>query len=311
VLGKPGLTAMEHLSSYRGRVNLRAVSVVLALALVLTGCAPTSGSRSLTPTRSTAAERILKILKPLPGVVDVAAHSESMDDLTVDVTLTKTITDDQLVSVARTTRFLAVRLTHNGGGVAVLRIPGDPPPADSDLGSESPDALAFAVFPHVWQSAEATARTMNAIRAIPGVVGVEFLRTHPTVTVTDAAALGRAVGALRTMPLWKVGGTVWADGGRVRFADTKGQVPDTIVAAIVAQATAHPEAQFWLQAPLDGPTGPQLYVDHTDDQGLADILAAFEALKLTKAERALKVPFFITADPSKPSVTGFFGVTSP
>ena len=302
---------MEHLSSYRGRVNLRAVSIVLAVTLVLTGCAASSGSRSLTPTRSTAAERIVKILKPLPGVVDVAAHSESMDDLTVDVTLTKTITDDQLVTVARTTRFLAVRLTHNGGGVAVLRIPGDPPPPDADLGSEGPDALAFAVFPHVWESAGATARAMNIIRAVPGVVGVELLRTHPSVTVTDAAALGRAIGTLRTMPVWKLGGTVSADNGRVRFADTRGQVPDAEVAAIVTQATAHPEAQFWLQAPLDGPTGPQLYVDHTDDTGLADIRTAFETLKLTRAERALKVPFFITADASKPSVSGFFGVTSP
>jgi hypothetical protein len=294
-------------------VKPRATTVLLASALLLGGCATTTGSATPTPTPThlTAAERVTKILKQYPGVVDVSAHSESMDDLTVDVTMAKTVTDEQLETVARKTRILAVRLTHNGGGVAVLRIPGDPPPADADLGSEGPDAMAFAVFPHVWQSAEATARTMNAIRAIPGVVGVEFLRTHPTVTVTDAAALGRAVGALRAMPLWKVGGTVWADSGRVRFADTKGQVPDTIVASIVGQATAHPEAQFWLQAPLDGPTGPQLYVDHTEAQGLADIRTAFETVKLTTAERALKVPFFITADPSKPSITGFFGVTSP
>ena len=300
----------KQLSSYRGRVKLRAVTVLLAFALALTGCAASSGTPTPSPTHSSAAERIVKILTPLPGVADVAAHSESMDDLTVDVTLAKTITDDQLVAVARKTRFLAVRLTHNGGGVAVLRIPGDPPPPDADLGTEGPDALAFTVFPHVWHSAGDTARAVNTIRTVPGVTSVELLHIHPTVTVTDAPALGRAIETLRAMPLWKVGGTVWADNGRVRFADIKDQVPDAEVASIVQQATAHPEAQFWLQAPLDGPTGPQLYVDHTDDRGLADIRSAFETLPLTKAERALKVRFFITADPSKPGVAGHFGVAT-
>src|ERR1700712_200459 len=105
-----------------------------------------------------------------------------MADLTVDVTLAKTITDAQLVAVARKTRVLAVRLTHNGGGVAVLRIPSDPLPADGDVSTVAPDALAFAVFPHVWKSATSTARAMLAIRAVPGVTAVELLHIHPTVT---------------------------------------------------------------------------------------------------------------------------------
>ncbi len=291
------------------RALLPPVSALLASALLLTGCASATSARP-TPTHLTPAERITTILTPYPGVADVTAHSETMNDLTVDVTLQKAITDDQLVTVARETRLLAVRLTHNGGGVAVLRIAGDPPPADSDS-SESPDALAFTVFPHVWKSAEATARSLNGIRRLPGVIGVELLRTHPTVTVTDAAALGRAVGTLRTLPLWEVGGTVWADAGRVRFADIHHQVPTAVVDSIVAEATAHPEAQFWLQAPLDGPTGPQLFVDHTDEQGVADIRTAFETVPLTASERALRVPFFLTADPSKPSIAGQFGARTP
>jgi hypothetical protein len=261
--------------------NLR-VSLVAAVALsmLLASCAAVGSP----PPGPSFEELAVEALGGLPGVAlveltqtpigDANAPDPSDPDLwdiALGVTVTEQATVEEVVAAAKATADFSGEQAGKGPWLASVAVENIDHLPDDDLPSRSP--AAFEVYPSVRVSAAADAREVMELLGLPGVESVSITEGFPSVTVAAATDLAAAREFASTLVLWRGGGSIWAEEGRVRLMDVPDRLTDEGMSLVIATSVAYPTAQFWLEALRVGPRWPRLYIDQVTIEDAAAITA--------------------------------------
>ena len=252
--------------------------------MVLSSCAST-GSPATSPSPPPSFEELaVEALGDLPGVALVGLtqtpigdtdepdpSNPDLWDIALAVTVTEQATTDEVVAVAEATADFSTEHAGEGSWVAGVGIENIDHEPDDDMPSRSP--AEFEVYPDVRVSAGADAREIIELLGQPGVERVAIAEGFPSVTVATAADLAAAREFAAGLVLWRDGGSIWAEDGRVRLMDVPERLTDEGMNLIIATSIAYPTAQFWLEALRVGPRWPRLYIDHVTTEDAAAITA--------------------------------------
>ena len=113
---------------------------------------------------------------------------------------------------------------------------------------------------------------LQQIAGVTSVSGDDW----PHVTVDTADDLSAVQKELSNHPRWQNGGTLWADGGRVRLTELPDSLTPEGYELIFAASLVFPTAQFWLEAPTTGHGWPQLFVDQVSVEEAPAVAAALD-----------------------------------
>lgn len=241
---------------------------VLVAAVLLSSCSgsddPDAGAESI----KTQAESVLHptgagvasvdaTQTPVDG--DAGADPLDADHWAVDinVVMTEQATADQVASAATSTRAFSKQYVGSGRWTAHVTVGGIEPVAGDDRTEPAP--VQVEIYPKVRVSAAADARAAMAVKALRGVDGVAIAGGVADVRVGKAGDLPGVVTSLRRLPLWKDGGNLDAEAGRIRLSDVPERVTSTQLEAIVRAGVAHPQADLALES---SGRSPELYVNH-------------------------------------------------
>ena len=208
---------------------------------------------------------------PVSGAADPDPMNPDLWNIALEVTVTEQATIDEVAAVAEASADFSEKYAGESlwvANVAVENIDHEP---DDDLPSQSP--ARFEVYPSVRVSAAADAREIMGLLALPGVTSVVLADGFPYLTVEGASDLATALALASGLELWHNGGSIWAEGGRVRLMDVPERLTDDGMNLIIATSIAYPAAQFWLEAMTVGPRWPRLYIDQVTTEAAAAITA--------------------------------------
>ena len=251
----------------------RAILAAVALAVSLSSCS-LLGSAGDDSDQTTFEQLAIAELGELGGVAGVTLTQEARDssasqepmnadrwDIALSVEVTEAATVDEVAAVAEAVSSFSAG--HAGSGLWTASIAMEIVDHDlaDDMMAESP--TRFEVYPTVRVSASADAREVMEFLALPGVETAVFVNSVPYIHLTSATDLAPSLAYLADRPMWEVGGSIWAEDGRVRIMQIPDCLTDSGYAAIIAASIAFPTAQFWLEAPRSGAGWPQLYIDRT------------------------------------------------
>jgi hypothetical protein len=290
---------------------LRAPAALIAaavLALVLSSCAhlvPDTGDDTFEALAQrelgglTAVDLVEVSREPAGETRSVdafGADSDDPDDWSVEIGVRMSLEagDDEVADAAAAAHDFGAE--HAGDGHFVVRVLLSDPALEQDPDLEYLPRLQLEVFPTSWRTPAESAREAVAVTRLPGVVSVAVDAGLPSVRVADASGMSAVYARLRESALWDAGGSLQSADGRVRIADVPDRQTPAGVEAILAAASAHPLAQFWLEAPTAGPRWPELYIDGVGVDEAAQIAAAFEAPAMAAANTpSFVLPFTIRA----------------
>jgi hypothetical protein len=255
------------------------------MMLVACGSADKASSRP----EPSLEEQAQQSLSTMPGVARVDARQTSVStgttdradadswSLDVDVVMSQQATADQVAATADSTHSFMTKRAGTARWTARLRVGDSRAVPDEDR--TVPSLVEVDVYPTVRDSPAKDARDAMSLKAISGVGGVAMSDGSVLVRVADAEDLTTVIDQLRSRPIWKDGGDLQTDTGRVRVADVPDRITIEQLHAFLLAGVSYPDADFAIES---SGQSPEAFVNRvTVDQGRS-ITASFTDPSLVK-----------------------------